>query len=160
MGNYDITTETREPTIQWIKVLLLTHSGREPTAAPPPPVGQIKLIVGCEILGKEIRMAGNRISAVEARIKKPNQTWKLVNRKFFRRRAFNPKTRILLRNSLIRSTMIYERRKRDPPRHLLGKVETYMRKHIRMMRSQRWKIDAWYPEKKTIYETLQQSAME
>ena len=46
MGNYDIPADTRELTIQWIKVLLLTHAGREHTSELPPPFDHIMFRTG------------------------------------------------------------------------------------------------------------------
>ena len=36
LGNYDISTETREPKIQWANALLIVHAGREPKDEMPP----------------------------------------------------------------------------------------------------------------------------
>ena len=46
LGNYDISTETRELEIQWVNVLLLVHTGREPKEETPPPFDQIKFSQG------------------------------------------------------------------------------------------------------------------
>ena len=66
IGNYDISTETREIEIQWAKVLLLAHAGREPKEELPPPFDQIRFIQRGAIMRKEIYMAGNLNNAVEA----------------------------------------------------------------------------------------------
>ena len=68
MGNYDISTETREIEIQWAKVLLLAHAGREPKEELPPPFDQIRFIQRGAIMRKEIYMAGNLNNAAEERI--------------------------------------------------------------------------------------------
>ena len=52
---------------------------REPTEELPPPFDQIKFIAGGAIIGKEIYTKGNHRSAVEAVIRKANQTWKLAS---------------------------------------------------------------------------------
>ena len=72
------------------------RAGREPEQEQPPPFGQIKFITGWAIIGKEIYMAGNLSKAVEARIKKANNTWRQVSRKIFRNNAFNRNVKILL----------------------------------------------------------------
>ena len=46
LGNYSISSETRELNIQRINVLLLVHAGREPKEATPPPFDQIKFSQG------------------------------------------------------------------------------------------------------------------
>ena len=46
MGNYDISTETRDLKIQWVNVLLRTHAGSEPAEELPPPFDQIMLSTG------------------------------------------------------------------------------------------------------------------
>ena len=86
-GNYDIAPETRGLEIQWANVLRLPHTGREPTSELPPPFDQIQFITGGTIIGA-LKLAGNLISAVDARIQKKTKTWKLVSRKIFRSRAF------------------------------------------------------------------------
>ena len=86
-------------------------------------------------------MTGNLSDAVESRIKRSNQTWKHTHRKIPPDQAFTPKVKIVLRNPLIRSTMIYGLRSRDLPRRLRDKMETYMYKHLRQMINPRWKID-------------------
>ena len=59
MGNYDTATETGELKIQWDRVLIRLHAGREPKARRPPPCGQVKFRTGGTIIGKEIYMAVN-----------------------------------------------------------------------------------------------------
>ena len=160
MGNYDIATETRELKIQWARVLLQTQAEREPTSELPPPFDQIEFATGGTILGKEIYMGGNLSVAVDARIKKGNQTWKLVSRKISRNKAPVPKIRILLWNSMKSSTTIYGLRTRDLPRHLLDNMDAYMYNHLRMMMNPRCEIDERYPEKEHLYKTMQQSTMD
>ena len=53
MGNYDISTETRELKIQWENVLLLAHDEREHKDEMPPPFDQIKFIAGGRYSGKK-----------------------------------------------------------------------------------------------------------
>ena len=65
-------------------------------------------------------MAGHPANAVAERIKKARNTWKQVSREIFRNKAFVRKIKILLWNTLIRSTMIYGVRAKALPRHLLG----------------------------------------
>ena len=65
----------------------------------------------------------------------------------------------MLCNSLIRCTMIYGLHTKELPRNLLNQLETYMYKHIRTMMNPRWKDDSWYPGKKQLYKTIQQSTM-
>ena len=144
--NYDISTETRELEIQWAKVLLLVHAGREP-GEETPPFGHIRISQGGTILGNGIYMTGNPNVAVEAGIQNANNTWKHVNRTTFRNMAFNRKIRILLRRSLIRSTMIYGLRAKGLKRHMIGKMGIYMFKHIRTTTNPNWKTEARYPEK-------------
>ena len=70
MRNYDIATETRDFKIQWVKVLLLMHTGTDPKEELPPPFGLIKFSTGGTIIGTEIYMTWNITNAVTARIKK------------------------------------------------------------------------------------------
>ena len=75
MGNYDITTETRELKMQWVRVHLLTHAGRGPKEELPPPFGRIKFTTGGTILGKEIYTKWNLANAVAERIKQETAHW-------------------------------------------------------------------------------------
>ena len=86
-------------------------------------------------------MAGNLNKAGEARIKKANSTWGQVSRRIFRNKNFNRKIKIILWNSLLRSTMTYGLRAKGLPRHLIEKIEIYMYQHIRMMINPQWKIE-------------------
>ena len=74
LGNYDVSTETRELKIQWGNVLLIVHTGREPKEELPPPFDKIKYSQCGTILGKEIYMARRQDKAVEARIQKATNT--------------------------------------------------------------------------------------
>ena len=103
---------------------------------------------------------GNLISAVDARIKRANQTWQKANRKIYRIQAFSPQIKIMIWNSLIRSAMVYGLRTRDLPRNLLNKAEAYMCNYMRTMTNHRWKQDEWRPVEKQLYKTLQESTME
>ena len=119
VGNYDIESETRRVEIQWINVLLLMRSGREPREDLHPPFGQIKFTAGGAILGKEIYM--NRIPRQCRRGKNQasNPHMGKRSRKIFRNKAFRRKLNILLWGSPIRRTMIYGLRTKGIPRHLL-----------------------------------------
>ena len=105
-------------------------------------------------------MTGSHTRAVEVRIKKANRTGKQVNRKIFINMAFSRKIKILLWNSMVRSTMIYGLHTKGLPSHMLEKIEAYMYKHIRTMIDPQWKVDAGYTGKNQIYKKLQQSEME
>ena len=113
----------------------------------PPPYDQIKISHVGTIIGKAIYMTG------ALRIKKAIDQLEQVSRKIFRNNAFNRKIKILLWNSLIRSTMIYGIHTKAPPVHLVAKIEIYMYKHLRMMMGPQWKIEEWYPGKPTLQET-------
>ena len=73
LGNYDISTETRGLEIQWIKVQLLVHAGKEPKAEIPPPFDKIKFSQGGTILGKATYIPRKKDKSSEARIRKRNK---------------------------------------------------------------------------------------
>ena len=160
IGYYDISTATRELKIQWAKVELLRHEKHKIRKPLPPPFGQIKQDRTGAILGREIRMAGSLTKAVAERIAKSQNAWGIVNIRLRRYKVINPRIKILLWNSLIRSTMIYGLHTKELPRNLINQLETYMYKHIRTMANTRWGDEAWYPEKKHLYKEIQQSTME
>ena len=82
-----------------------------------------------------------------------------MSRKIFRIKAFGRKVEIMLWNSLIRGTMIYELHTRELPKHLMRKMEVYMFKQIRRTINPNWKTEAWYQEGNQLYQELQQSTM-
>ena len=145
LGNYDISTETRELKIQWINGLLLVRAGREPQEQMPPPFDQIKFSQWGTILGKEIYMARKLDKAAEARIQKSNKHMETREPKDIPKQAFNHKVKIMIWNSLIRSTMIYRLRARGLPKRIMEKMEVYMFKQIRTMINPNLKTEAWRP---------------
>ena len=159
IGNYDISTETRELQIQWAKVQLLRHEKHKLRKSPPPPFGQIKQDRTGAILGREIRMAGSLTKAVAERIAKSQNAWGIVNIRLRRYKVINPRIKILLWNSLIRSAIIYGLHTQDIQKKLLGEMDTYMYRHLRMMPNPRWKQEEWCPSKNILYRTLQQPTM-
>ena len=68
LGKCDIDTETRELNTQWVNVLLLFHSEREPTSELPPPFDQIKFSARGTIIRHAIYMKGKLDNALEERI--------------------------------------------------------------------------------------------
>ena len=91
-------------------------------------------------------MTGNLNKAVTRRIAKAQLTWKQIHRKLLRNPAITPKIRLMLWNSLIRSTMIYGLHTTEMPRNQIERIETYMYKYIRTMMNPRWEEKQWYPE--------------
>ena len=73
----------------------------------PLPFGQIHWGIIGEILEKAISTDGNPAKEVAARIEKAQNAWKIVNIRLLRNKVTNPKIKLILWNSLIRSTMIY-----------------------------------------------------
>ena len=96
IGNFDISTETRELTIQRANVALLIHSGRALAMQLPPTFGQIKQGAAGTLVGKEVNTTGDLREAAGARIRKAKYTWELVNGKIFRNKIFSPEIKILL----------------------------------------------------------------
>ena len=162
MGNYDIVTETRALEILRVEVELLRRGGggNKLEKPLPAPFGQIKQGSTGAIIGKEIITSGSLAKSVAARIEKSQNTWRIANGRLLRNKVIIPRIKIMLRDSLIRRTMIDGLRTKELPRNLLNQLETYMYKHIRATMNPRWKDEAWYPEKKQLYKKIRQSAME
>ena len=97
----------------------------------PPPFDQIKHGNTGTILGKEISTNGSTSKAVAERITKAQNTLGIVNYRIPHIEVINTRIEIMIWNSLIRSTIIYGPRAKDLPRNLIGRIETYMYKHIR-----------------------------
>ena len=132
MGNYDISSETRELKIQRSKVLLgcMPEGGQKQNCRRP--LARLNLARGA-ILGKEIYATRNLKNDVEGGKKKTNRARKQVSRKIFRNKETKPKIRILLWESLIRSTLIYGLHTKDISRQWINKVESYIYKYPRVM---------------------------
>ena len=92
----------------------------------PPPFDQIKFSQRGTILGKEIYMTRKLDKEVAARIQKSTNSWGNVSQKIFRNKAFSRKIKIMISNSLIRSTAIYGLHTRDMPKHLMGNGSLYV----------------------------------
>ena len=159
MGNYDIITETRHLKIQWEKALLLRRDKEKRRKELPPPFDKIKHQNSGTILGKTISMLGNIKNAVTDRIKKAHQKWKQINYKLLRNKAVDKKIKLMLRNSLIRSTMIYGLHTTQIPENQIKRMESSMYKNIRTMMNPKWKEEKWYPTKSELYEEIGQPTM-
>ena len=83
--------------------------------------------------------------AVEARIIKAQNTSEISNRRICRDKAVGPRVKIIPRDSLIRSTVIYGLCAKDFPRYMISRLGTYMYKKIRMATGPSWKAEAMYP---------------
>ena len=147
IGNYDIVTETRRLTIQWGKVHLLRRGKHKLSEALPPPFNEIQHKSTGAILGNEISMVGSLKLAVTQRIAKAHHTWKQVRYKLLRDKAIAPRIKLIMWNSLIRSTMIYGLHTTEMPISQTKRIESFMYKHIRAMMNTGWKEEKWYPEK-------------
>ena len=95
-------------------------------------------------------MRGSLAKEVEARIAKAQNAWGIVDSRLLRNKVTDPRIKIIIWNSLIRSTVIYGLHTKEVPRNIINQLETYMCKHIRTMMNPRWKDEAWYPEKKQL----------
>merc|ERR1712112_804244 len=126
----------------------------------PPPFNEIKHKNAGTILGKEINMNGSSKQAVKKRIEKAQHTWKQVNYKLLRNKAIAPRIKIILWNSLIRSTMIYGLHTAEIPPSQIKTLRTFMYKNIRAMMNPGLREDKWYPEKRQLYEKIQHPTME
>ena len=153
IGNYDIVTETRRLTIQWSKVELLRREKHKLKDALPPPANEIKHKSTGTILGKVISMTGSLKQAVTQRIAKAQHTWKQINYKLLRNKAIAPRIKLILWNSLIRSTMIYGLHTTELPPSQTKRMETFMYKNIRAMMNPGWKEEKWYPGKNNYMKT-------
>lgn len=100
------------------------------------------------------------MQAVMRRMEKAQHTWKQVNYKLLRNKAITPRIKIILQNSLIRSTMIYGLHTAEIPPTRMERMETSTCKNIRAMMNPGWREDKWYPEKRQLYEKIQQPTME
>ena len=111
MRKYDIITETRHLEVQWGKVLLRRKDKGQQRKELPPPYGRIKRQNSGTILGKSINVLGSLKNAVterdRERVKKAHQTWKQINYKLLRNKAIAVRIKLILRISLVRSTVIY-----------------------------------------------------
>ena len=93
-------------------------------------------------------MTGSLKEAVTQRIAKAHQTWKQIHFKLRRNKAITKKIKLILWNSLIRSTMIYGLHTTEMPESQTKRIESFMYKHIRAMMNPGWKGEKWYPVKK------------
>ena len=107
VGNYDIVTETRRLQLHRGKVVLLRKGTNRQKEDMPPPFNEVKRESIGAILGEEINMNGSLNQTVMRRMGKAQHTWKHVNYKLLRNKAIAPRIKLILRNSQIRSTMIY-----------------------------------------------------
>ena len=123
IGNYDIATETRELKIQWGKVKLLRQESRKQKEKLHPPFDQIQHNHTGTILGKEISATGNLTKAVVMRIANAQNIWEMVNYKLLRNKAIAPRIKLILWNSLIRSTVIYGLHTKELPRNLIERLK-------------------------------------
>ena len=146
IGNYDIITETRRLNIQWGKVELLRKRTNKQKYDLPPPFNEIEHKSIGTILGKEINTNGSLTNAVARRMEKSQHTWKQVNYKLLRNKAITPRIKLILWNSLIRSTMIYGLHTAEIPTSQMERMESFMYKNIRAMMNPGWREDKWYPE--------------
>ena len=124
IGYYDISTATRELKIQWAKVELLRHGEHKLKKPTPPPFAQIKQESTGAIIGKEISLGGILAKAVAERIEKAQNAWGIVISRLLRNKASIPRIKIMLWNSIIRSTMIYGLHTKELPRNLINQLET------------------------------------
>ena len=97
-ANVELRHINRNPgtEIQRTKVLRHAHAGSEPTAELPPHFDQIKFSAGGGDTGE--RNLHDRKPQQRSRSKnqEENQTWKQAKRKIFRKKAIDPKIKILL----------------------------------------------------------------
>ena len=56
--------------------------------------------------------------------------------------------------------MIYGLHTAEIPTSQMERMESFMYKNIRAMMNPGWREDKWYPEKKQLYEKIQQPTME
>ena len=94
------------------------------------------------------------------RIAKSQNTWEIAHCQLLRNKVIAPRIKLILWNSLIRSTAIYGLHTKELPRNLIERMEIYMCKQIRTMMNPRRKDEEWYPEKQQLYQQIQQPTAE
>ena len=76
-------------------------------AALPPDMQKINIVTNGIIMGKSIDIALKGNKATTIRIKKARNAWNILRKRLISRSKLSRKTKTLIRNALIRSTLTY-----------------------------------------------------
>ena len=109
LENYSTVTESRHVGINWGKVEIIARKKEHatPKAGLPHPFNKAMTKTPGKALGKIIDVNLTNGKAIKARIHKARQSWQLLRKKLFANKTLKIRTKTLLWNAIVRSTLTY-----------------------------------------------------
>jgi len=125
----------------------------------PEPYNTIQYKHEGKILGKIVSIKNKHKKAIMHRTNLAKQTWAKTRKQLFTNPILNAKTKILLWNSLIRSTMTYALQTQEYTTKQLSKAEQFHFKRIRVINDTEWYQKTNKPTKQQLHQKHNQPAI-